>query len=75
MVHLFRQAAGEPPERGPRGCRRRRLVRSRHLPGISVHVPRRPCGPTQRAQPRRQRGERPSPDPGDSRAAESLRRT
>ena len=32
MVHLFRQVAGEPLERGPR-WRRRRLVRSRYLPG------------------------------------------
>ena len=31
MVQLFRQVAGEPLERGPR--RRRRLVRSRYLPG------------------------------------------
>jgi len=39
MVHLFRRVAGEPLERGPRGCRRRMLVRSRYLPGISAHVP------------------------------------
>src|SRR5260221_7488573 len=38
-VHLFRQVADEPLERGPQRCRRRRLVRSRYLPGISAHVP------------------------------------
>jgi len=44
MIHRFRQVAGEPLERGPRRCRRRRLVQSRYLPGISAHVPLRPCG-------------------------------
>jgi len=44
MVHRFRQVAGKPRERGPRRCRRRRLVQSRYLPGISAHVPLRPCG-------------------------------
>ena len=44
MVYLFRQVAGGPLERGPRRCRRRRLVRSRYLPGLSAHVPWRPYG-------------------------------
>src|SRR6266536_2463093 len=47
---------------------------SRYLPGISGHVPWRPCQPSQQAQARRQSGERPSPDPGDSRGWMGSRR-
>src|SRR6266566_1150833 len=44
---------------------------SRYLPGESrAHVPWRPCEPSRQAQARRQSGERSSPDPGDSRAAD-----
>src|SRR6266566_3670667 len=47
---------------------------SRYLPGIFGHVPWRPCQPSQQAQARRQSGERPSPDSGDSRGWMGSRR-
>jgi len=73
MVHLFRQVACDrsSTDRGGTGaggwCGHAISLESRR-----TSLAARPCGPSQRAKARRQRGERSSPDPGDSRAAEGL---
>jgi hypothetical protein len=42
LVNISMSGGSARSRAGPRRCRRRRLVRSRYLPGISGHVPWRP---------------------------------